>query len=157
MSNNLLNILKNCLSKKKAFRTIKELPISIWWQVCEGNFTKLIINGSYTETELYNLYLSLLQEYYDHFGTSEEHLAFINARHEYALKLADYITLQDGTSKMYLLMAKEDLNDVTPKKPNKQKEPQLCEFIVNLEKSLGFELNENKLSTYKFYSYLKNG
>jgi len=161
MRNNLLNTSKNFLSKlflsknKKAYDSLEEIPIAKWWSICDGEFTKLIIDGSFTQLELYNIYIKLLQDYYDAFGTTEQHSKFVDARYEYACKLAQYIQHQDGTSKMFLIMAKEDLKDATPTKSNNKDIP-LMELIVNLEKSLGFSLDKNTLSTYKFYSYLKN-
>jgi len=161
MKKDLLNTSKNFLSKlflhrsKKAYNSLEELPIAKWWAICDGEFTKLIIDGSFTQLELYNIYIKLLQDYYDSFGTTEQHAKFVNARYEYAIRLAEYIQTQDGTSKMFLLMAKEDLKEATPTKSN-DKDISLMELIVNLEKSLGFPLDKNTLSTYKFYSYLKN-
>ena len=161
MKNNLLNTSKNFLSKlllskkKRVYESLEEIPIAKWWSVCDGELTKLIIDGGFTQLELYNIYIKLLQDYYDAFGTTEQHKAFVNARYEYACKLAEYIEKQDGTSKMFLLIAKQDLKEVTPT-TNKGKELSLMEIIVNLEKSLGFSLDKNTLSTYKFYSYLKN-
>jgi hypothetical protein len=52
-------------------------------------------------------------------------------------------------------MALIDLQDVSPKQDQTQKEIKLSEAITIIEKNFGFQLDEETLSVYKFYSYQK--
>jgi hypothetical protein len=141
--------------KKQAYKSIKKLPISVWWDITEnGNFNGLVIDGKYSEIELYNIYLDLLQEYYDHFGTSETHEAFINAKMNYALKLAKWISTQNGTDKMFLEMSLIDFREATPIKDQNESKQSLSQAIAIIEENF-FQVDEDKLSVYKFYSYQK--
>ena len=156
MNMSFLNIGKIFSKGKKAYTSIKKLPISIWWDITEGgNYSQLVLDGNYSNIELYNIYLSLLQEYYDHFGTTEQHEAFVQARYKYAKALAKYISTQNSFDKMLLEMAEIDLKEVTPKNNQEEKSQTLAEAITIIEKNFGFQLDEETLSTYKFYSYQK--
>jgi hypothetical protein len=155
MNNVFLNIGK-IFSKNKAYRSIKKMPISVWWSITEGdNFQNIVISGAFSNIKLYNIYLDLLQQYYDAFGTTEQHKAFLDARLNYALKLAQYLSTQDSFDKMFMEMALIDLQDVSPKQDQTQKEIKLSEAITIIEKNFGFQLDEETLSVYKFYSYQK--
>ena len=156
MNQHLLNILPTFFKTREAYTSIKTLPISIWWDITEGgSFEKLVIKGKYSNFELYDLYLNLLQEYYDHFGTTEQHEAFIEAKLNYAIKLAKWISSQDGTDKMFLEMARIDFNEVSPKNSNNKEEYKLSTAISVIEEAFGFAIDEDNLSTYKFYSRQK--
>lgn len=155
-----MNILKKMFSVKKensVYASIKNLPISIWWEInYEGKFEKLVLEGSFSEIELYNFYLVLLQEYYDNFGVTEEHSEFIKAKLKYTEKLADYIIKQNNESKMFLEMAKIEMQELIPKEKVEKEKIQLFEYITNIEKNFGFKINEDELTTYKFYAYQKS-
>lgn len=155
MNNVFLNIGK-IFSKNKAYTSIKKMPISVWWSITEGdNFENIVISGAFSNMQLYNIYLDLLQQYYDAFGTTEQHKAFLDARLNYALKLAQYLSTQNSFDKMFMEMALIDLQDVSPKQDQTQKEIKLSEAITIIEKNFGFQLDEETLSVYKFYSYQK--
>jgi hypothetical protein len=155
-----MNILKKIFSVKekgKLYTSIKELPISKWWQVNnEGKFNELIIEGSFSDAELYNCYLNLLQEYYNCFGLSEQYLAFIDAKLKYTELLADYIINQKESESMFLEMAKIEMMDLAPEKIKENDKIELFQYITNIEKNFGFQINENELTTYKFYAYQKS-
>jgi len=154
MKQSFLNI-SQLFSKKKAYLSLKKLPIAKWWAITEeGNFEVLVISGKYTNLELYNIYLDLLQEYYDNFGTTETHGAFIEAKFNYAKALAKWISTQNGTDKMFLEMAKIDLQEATPRKEQSEKVYTLYDEMSSIEKVYG-PLDEDKLSTMKYYSYRK--
>ena len=156
MNQHLLNILPTFFKTRKAFTSIKTLPISIWWEITEGgSFEKLVIKGKYSNFELYDLYLNLLQEYYDHFGTTERHKAFIEAKFNYAKNLAKWISSQDQSDRMFLEMAKIDFEEFTPNVNQEKEEYKLSEAVSVLEEVFGFAIDEDKLSTYKFYSRQK--
>jgi len=162
MKQGFLNILPTFLKgKKQAYTSIKKLPISIWWEITEGgNYEKLVLSGNYSNMELYNIYLDLLQQYYDSFGSTEKHQAFVLARYSYAKALARYVSSQAPVDKMYLEMATIDLQEATPRSDEGGEEQSLPELITIIEKNFGFQLDEETLSTYKFYSYqkaLRNG
>ena len=143
-------------STRKKYDSIKSLPISIWWSITEGgSFESLVISGKYSKLELYKTYLDLLQEYYDNFGTTETHEAFIKARYEYALKLAKYVHTQDRFDKTLLKMALIDLKELTPRQDQNGKKQTLPEAITIIEESFGFPVDQDKLSVLKFYSYQK--
>ena len=143
-------------SDKKAYKSIKKLPISLWWSITEGaSFEALVIDGKFSNLELYNIYLDLMQQYYDEFGTTETHESFIDARMNYALKLARYISTQNAFDKMLLEMALIDLKEATPTQDQNGKKQTLSGAITIIEESFGFQLDEETLSTYKFYSYQK--
>jgi len=152
-----MNILK-IFSRRKIYKSIKQLPISIWWEMNhEGKFERLVLNGSFSENELYNCYLNLLQEYYDEFGVSEEYERFMKAKLNYAKKLADFVIKQEGSSMMFLEMAKIDMNDLAPKKIDEKTKRKLYDYIADIEKVFtGCEKDEEKLTTHKFYTYQKN-
>ncbi len=155
MNNVFLNIGK-IFSKNVAYTSIKKMPIAVWWSITEGdNFQKIVISGAFSNIKLYNIYLDLLQQYYDAFGTTEQHKAFLDARLNYALKLAQYLSTQNSFDKMFMEMALIDLQDVSPKQDQTQKEIKLSEAITIIEKNFGFQLDEETLSVYKFYSYQK--
>ena len=155
-----MNILKKMFSVKKensVYASIKNLPISIWGEInYEGKIEKLVLEGSFSEIELYNFYLILLQEYYDNFGVTEEHSEFIKAKLKYTEKLADYIIKQNNESKMFLEMAKIEMQELIPKEKVEKEKVQLFEYITNIEKNFGFKINEDELTTYKFYAYQKS-
>lgn len=159
-----MNIFKKIFSvenERRIYTSIKQLPISIWWQInYEGKFEQLVLEGSFSDDELYNSYLNLLQEYYDNFGISEEHEAFIKSKLKYTEKLADYIINQSNESKMFLEMAKIEMSELTPKEKIENEKTELFEYITNIEKAFGFQIDEDQLTTFKFYAYqksLKNG
>lgn len=156
MNNSFFNIGKIFSSKKReAYLSLKKLPISKWWAITEeGKFEVLVIDGEFSNLELYNIYLDLLQEYYDNFGTSETHGAFIEAKFNYAKALSKWIGSQDGTDKMFLEMAKIDLQEATPKKDQNEDKYTLYDEMSSIEKIYG-PLDEDKLSTMKYYSYRK--
>ena len=151
-----MNILK-IFSRRKVYESIKQLPIAIWWEIThEGKLERLAIKGEYSENELYNCYLNLLQEYYDEFGISEQYEVFMTAKLNYAKKLAQYIIEQKGASKMYLEMAKIEMNDLAPKKIDEKQKRKLYDHIAEIEKVFtGCEKDEEKLTTHKFYTYQK--
>ena len=155
-----MNILKKIFSVKKERKlctTIKELPISKWWKINnEGKFEQLVLEGSFSDAELYNCYLNLLQEYYDNFGISEDHREFIKAKLKYAELLADHIIHQKESEKMFLEMAKIEMSDLAPKKIKQSEKIELFKYITNIEKNFGFQINEDELTTYKFYAYQKS-
>ena len=156
MNQHLLNILPTFFKTRQVYTSIKTLPISIWWEITEGgSFEKLVIKGKYSNFELYDLYLNLLQEYYDHFGTTEKHKAFIDAKFNYAKNLAKWISTGDGTDKMFLEMAKIDFQEFQPNSNEEKEEYKLSEAVSVLEEVFGFAIDEDKLSTYKFYSRQK--
>lgn len=158
MNISFLNIGKIFSSKKerKVYRTIKKLPISIWWKITDtGDYSLLVQEGEFSEMELYNIYLDMLQEYYDNFGTTETHQAFILARFNYAKALCKFIQSQSGHDKMFLEMAKIDLQEVTPRKEQNQKPFTLGEAITIIEENFVGEKDEDTLTTYKFYLYQK--
>ena len=143
-------------STRKKYDSIKSLPISIWWSITEGgSFESLVISGKYSKLELYKTYLDLLQEYYDNFGTTETHEAFIKARYEYALKLAKYVHTQNGFDKTLLKMALIDLKELTPRQDQNGNKQTLPEAIAIIEENFGFPVDQDKLSVLKFYSYQK--
>jgi acyl carrier protein len=155
-----MNIFKKIFSVEKErmiYQSIKKLPISIWWEInYEGKFDKLVLEGSFSDAELYNSYLIMLQEYYDNFGVSEEYEEFIKAKLKYTEKLADYIITQSNEAKMFLEMAKIEMNELTPKEKVEKEQNELFEYITNIEKNFGFQINEEELTTYKFYAYQKS-
>jgi len=143
-------------STRKKYDSIKSLPISIWWSITEGgSFESLVISGKYSKLELYKTYLDLLQEYYDNFGTTERHEAFIKARYEYALKLARYVHTQNGFDKTLLKMALIDLKELTPRQDQNGNKQTLPEAIAIIEENFNFPVDQDKLSVLKFYSYQK--
>lgn len=152
-----MSILSIFSSKKEIYTTIKKLPISIWWEITENNnFEGLVLSGKYSNIELYNTYLDLLQEYYTSFGTTEKHNAFILAKLNYAKKLAKWISTQKEDDKMFLEMSLIDLQELAKKEThNNENEQSLFDSITVLEKYFGFQLNEDTLTVYKFYSYQK--
>lgn len=151
MQQNLLKSLKTFFIKKEAYTSIKKLPLSIWWKITEGgSFDLLVRKGNYSNIELYNIYIDLLQQYQDNFGNSETHEAFIEAKLNYAFALAKWIKTQESFDKMLLEMASIDLKDVSPKKQSQQKEQKLHELVTEVEE-FGFEIDEDKISVYDFF------
>jgi hypothetical protein len=153
----LLSIWNRFFNKRKHYTSIKKLPILIWWEVTEkSNLDGLAIRGHYSQTELYSIYTELLQEYYDNFGTTEEYEYFVKLRFEYAKSLANFIAIQDGMSKQFYLLAKSEIEDYNKKSIKKtENNESLTDILVQIEKQYGFQIDESKLSTYKFYTYLK--
>ena len=154
----LLNILRSSSYKgkeesKKMYKSIKELPVKVWFEFNEGVFQNIIIKGKFENTEIMSKYLELVQEYYNSFGTSNEYQAFVKKKLEYAKKLCTYLKNQDGTSKMWMEICKVELEDLTPKE---NKSNSLDDYIVSIENYYKFQINSESLSTYKFYTYLKN-
>ena len=156
MVKSLLKIFKTDSETRKAYKTLHDLPAIVWWDVTEGKgFEGLVIKGKYSELEIFHIYLDLLQEYYNDFGTTEKHESFINARYEYAVKLAKYIETQNGFDKMFMEMALIDLQALEPKSSDNEKTVKFHEQIRAIEKYMGFKVDKKTISTHDFYSYLK--
>ena len=158
MLKRLLNILRSSFykgkeDKKQIYKSIKELPVKTWFEFNEGIFENIVIKGKFNNIEIMNKYMELVQEYYNSFGTSNEYKAFVKKKLEYAKKLCTYLKNQDGTSKMWLEICKVELEDLTPKD---NKNNSLDDYIVSIENYYKFQINSESISTYKFYTYLKN-
>ena len=155
MKQSLLNI-SQIFSKKKAYTSLKKISIAKWNLITEhGSFNELVIEGEFSNLELYNVYLDLLQQYYDEFGTTETYDAFMDAKLDYALKLAAWITTQNGSDRMFLEMARIDYNESMPKKENGESF-KLSEQISVLVEYYKVEYDEETMSAHKFYSRKKN-
>lgn len=138
---------------KQMYKSIKDLPIKVWFEFNEGIFENIVIKGKFNNIEIMNKYLELVQEYYNSFGTSNEYKAFVKKKLDYAKKLCEYLKKQDGTSKMWLEICKVELEDLTPKG---NKDSSLDDYMVSIENYYKFQINSETISTYKFYTYLKN-
>ena len=81
----LSNILRSSSYKgkeesKQMYKSIKELPIKVWFEFNEGIFENIIVKGKFENTEIMSKYLELVQEYYNSFGTSNEYKAFVKKK-----------------------------------------------------------------------------
>jgi len=152
-----LNIGKIFSSKKRqAYTSLKTIPIGVWWEITEdGDYKKLIIEGKYTDYELFSIYLDLLQQHHDEFGSSETHNEFIKARYNYALKLAKWVETQSSFDEMLLQMAEIDLKEASPKVDQDEERHNLSEEMAAIEHEFG-QIDEMKLSALKFYSWRRH-
>lgn len=159
---NLSEIWKNRRKKikndnRKHYKSLKEISIKNWWEVMEGKLENLIIEGNYTNVELVAIYEMLMQEYLDNFGTTEDYKLFLTRKLDYALALSEYVEEQSDHKKMLLEMAKIDFQEFMKVANRKDEKPQSLESLMMLvEKKMGFQINENIMSAFKFYTYLKS-
>lgn len=154
---------------KKIFKTntgilysnIKEIKISDFWAIQEGQIYHIIKSGSiddFSEKELTKAYYSLMDNYYESFNREDETINRMRKEYEYALVLADYIKTQDPISRMELELLEVEIQEDKKMENDKytpRKKQDLSEFITYLEYMYGFQMSED-MTAYTFYSRLKN-
>ena len=157
MKTSFLNIGKIFKKEEReAYLSLKKISIAKWWEVIEeGNYNALIIRGEFEEYELQNIFIELLQQYHDNFGTTEKHKQFLEAKLQYVLKLAKFVESQSFEDKMFLQMAEIDFKELTPRSDQEQEPLSLGQEIAVIEEHFSGEKDEETLSAYKFYTYKK--
>ena len=142
--------------EREAYLSLKKISIAKWWEVIEeGNYNALVIKGEFTDIEIQNIFIDLLQQYHDAFGTTEKHKQFLQAKFEYVKKLAKYVSSQAPVDKMFLQMAEIDFKELTPRSDEQGKPLSLGEEIAIIEEHFAGEKDEDTLSACKFYTYKK--
>lgn len=154
----LMNKFINMFKSKELYCDIKYTPIDVFFEIQEGNIHKIIKKGNitqFTNTELEDAYYNLMDNYYIHFEKEPQTIEQINLELQLANLICEYLKTNDDMIRLEIDLLKEELNSIKLPNNKNSKKVYLPELLTFLEMNYKFRIDET-ISTYKFYSYLKN-
>lgn len=139
-------------SSRKCYKSIRELPIQIWFNVIlKNDMRPLIIKGKYSIDELDDIWTDLNQQYIDEFGMDETFSNQMRLKKELMLLELDLIITEDNFIKNYINIIKAELAGIGVIENSKFED-----VLVRLEKIYHVVIDPMNTSVMKYYSYIKN-
>lgn len=140
------------LNLTKYYKSIKELPISIWSDIRQtGNVSLLIKKGKLSKGRLIKLWVGLQDEYLANFGAGESYQRFMELRYKRAVLMAKFLETKDMNYRQQILFLDKDI----------EIESKNFEGGAEFEETYGWLIDEmkvsiplNKTTVYEFYSML---
>ena len=141
-----MTYLKNAwdsLSSKQlqGYRSIKDLPIGIWWDVCSTNDRSLLLGGDWE---------ALNREFIEVFGVNETYKEHLQLLRDIAILRLEKIIYEDASYQTLI-----DIKQFELKQLGEAKGATVEEVRAYISKEMGFRIDEKTVTVYEYYSYLK--
>lgn len=155
--NSWFPLFKTSLRERcQSYNSIDTLPIAIWFKVSETKDLKhLIISGKPKDAHLAKCWFDIMSEYIELFGLNEDYKELIEARQNLILSEIQYALTKDRTELNFIQMYKVDVKIIEDRMNMSSSKSDSFKLIASVEKYLGFKINEQSLSTRKFYNYIE--
>ena len=137
----------------KYYTTIEDMPVYNWVKINEKNDLSFMLIGSTKKIDNKKLregFEVLKDEYIDTFGISESYKKILEAKIEIAKLQIDMSLNNDNFLQNFIDMRLSDIEQQLVKTENSSH----LKTKMNLEKYLGFRINEKEISVKEYYSYL---
>ena len=141
----------------KLYETIEEMPIYNWFKIVDkSDYSFMLVDPKkdLTQEELadcYTQFEKLYSEFIDEFGLSETFIEVLDLKRIIMLHKIDMAITGNMTKKVHIKIAELDLEKLM-----KQQNKTETNLTIVIEKHMGFQLDEKKVSVKKFYQYLQD-
>ena len=133
--------------------SLGKTSLKIWREVHEsGDLSKLVIEGEPTEEEKVQAWHKLNNEFLKNYGLDRETKKIINLRFRLAKAMVDYLSSGNSSFYMEVKLLREDIKAFNGKS---EESKQFIEIIAEVEQVLSFQIDEEKTTVAKFFSYIK--
>lgn len=146
-------LLKKKPKKKlgEHYDSIDNLPIWNWNQIHKtGDYKHLIISGEVDGLE--NIWMGIYDEYIEMFGLYEGYKNYLEKQRKLILLELNFAITEDRTLLNWIQIVKLDLQKIRKKK---NEETASLDPTVQIEKYLGFQIDEKTTSVKKYYGYIE--
>lgn len=142
--------------KLKYYDSIDDLPINNWIKINETNDLKWLLINNKKEINkkeiniLRNIWDKIFEQFIDYFGIPDKMLKVLELKREIFSLNCDLISYSDRSIQTFIDIAQYQLNEL-------QKENSKINFNeikVYVEKYMGFQINEKKMSVKDYYTYI---
>lgn len=134
------------------YRFLDELPAKNWFKYFETKELKWFIkNGKPTDEELAKAFENLYNDYIVKFGLDENYISHFNQLKKIQILKIKYALKKEGHIAMHLKIALKKFEEGR----GIEEEPKsYLSLVAMVEKGLNRNINEDTISTEKFYNYL---
>ena len=140
-------------SPSLCYNELGGVSLKVWREVHEsGDLRGLALKGNPTNQELQKAWHTLNNQFLQMYGFDNDTKEVIKLRFRFATALADYLATGNSSQKMEVKLLQEDI-EANNKKSGEKVE--FIEIIASVEQALQFQIDEDKTTVTKFYSYLK--
>ena len=132
---------------------LDELPAKKWFKYFETkDLNYFVFEGKPTEEQKVKAFETLYNEYISKFGLDEQYISHFNQQKNIELLKIKYALKKESHIFMHLKIALKKFEE----SKTIEEEPQTyLEIVASIEKGLNRNIDENNVSTEKFYNYLK--
>lgn len=147
----MINLFRN-KAKYEAWDDIKTMPFHLWRKIHEtGDIKYLIKKGNPNVEQLKLSWHNIHNQYLSKYGLDNKTKRMLEKRKRLAVYINKYLATGDRVYEMEVdILTKEIEKD----NEGKGKGQDYSEITASIEKYFGFQVNENKTSVDKYYSYL---
>jgi hypothetical protein len=139
--------------KSRYYNSIEELPVLNWWKLHEEDNLNWLLKNPNKKVNIYaaGILKEIKAEFVDVFGIDDRYEKYIDKIRELALVNIELSLGGAKSLKNKANMLEIDLEDLLSKEEKKV----YNHGVMGIEKYLGFPINEEKITVYTFYSYIK--
>lgn len=132
---------------------IEELPIRLWFKINKTNdYSLLIKKGKATTMECGQAWEKLMAQYVEEVGVGETYKELIDARRKLAMSQIDYHVTGDEFHLNFIRIHEEEVKSLELETTGDYDN---YDTIISIERLLNIQIDENKCSVKKFFTYLK--
>ena len=139
--------------RTRYFEDLGKVSLRTWREVHEtGDLTKLVISGTPEPKKLQEAWHNLNNQFLKVYGLDKNTKQSFKLKYNFARAMVEYLATGEKSYKMELKILREDI-ELQKKKEGKH--VPFIEIIAMVEEVFGFQIDEDKTTVTKFYSYLK--
>ncbi len=139
--------------RRRYYNSLSMVTVRTWREVHEtGDLSKLQISGSIKPSELQKCWHKLNNEFLKEYGLDKDTKRLLKLRFQLASAMVDYMITGKSAFHMESKLLRADI-EAHNKKAGKGLA--FIEVVAMVERTLGFQIDEDKTTVKKFYSYLK--
>ena len=140
-------------SPSSCYNDLGKVSLRMWREVHEsGDLNRLALKGKPTDKQIKKAWHKLNNQFLEMYGLDNDTKEVIKLRFRFASALAEYLSTGNSSQKMEVKLLQEDI-EANNKKSGEKVE--FIEIIASVEQALQFQIDEDKTTVTKFYSYLK--
>lgn len=146
----LSKLEKSC--SNRYFKNLEELPVYNWWKVHDTKDLEWITRGNKRPKRFAKKRLKKLDnEFIDTFGVNKKYENYLDKLCKLEEIKIDIVLSGDKSKQIFADILELEIGDILKESEGKSHN----HGVMGVEKYIGFKLNTRKISTYEFYSYVK--
>ena len=140
---------------KKYFDSLDTIPLFNWWKVREGNYEYTRVNPNEgSKRKDIEAFIKINDLYLSEFGFSKDETKIIELKRELALKQCEFVISNDNFVRNEIRRLEIELEEILDRDVQAGLDNE--EFLIYLEKWIGFRLEPKVISAMYFYKVEKN-
>ena len=136
----------------KIYNSIEEMPVYNWFKCIDlKDYSYCAIDKNDIDLEkCKEAFSNLYNEFLDTFGINESLKQVIELQNEITILKIDKVLTENNSLQTFIELKQIELNELLTVKSEKTKT-----YKVEIEKFLGFRLNEKEVTVKEYYEYLE--